>query len=242
MTQKTIFISDLHLEAEQPEIFNKFLKLLNNSDEGIDAFYILGDFFETWIGDDAAKTFFHLEIIQALFNTTQRGIPIYLMHGNRDFLIGKNFLKDTGCRLLTDPTRKLIYDMPVLLMHGDTLCINDLKYQIARKKLRNPFLQKFFLLLPLFIRKKIANKIRRKSQNYTASHSLNIMDVDQAEVERMMTAHQVNMLIHGHTHKPAIYEFQMHRKSTVRIVLGAWHEKANMLIWHADQHKEWVEF
>jgi UDP-2,3-diacylglucosamine hydrolase len=233
---KIIFISDLHLQPEQPAITHAFLHLLNQIDTSVDALYILGDLFEVWIGDDYGLPHHH-EIIQALKAASQK-TPIYFLHGNRDFLIGKEFFKQTACQLLPDETKINVYGERVLLMHGDTLCTQDLAYMQARKKLRHPFIQKVFLLLPIALRKKIADSARKKSMQHTSSASYDSMDVVQAEVEQVMQKHQVNYLIHGHTHKPDFHEFSLQGKQFNRLVLGAWHDRGNMLVWESSGKKE----
>jgi len=239
--RKTIFISDLHLDANNSVITRIFLQFLSNVDSTIDAIYILGDLFETWIGDDD-NTEFHMKIKCALKSLINKGVPIYLLHGNRDFLIGKKFIDETGCIYLPDETKLQIYQMPILVMHGDTLCTHDHSYIKARKKMRSKFLQKLFLLLPLNFRRKIADKIRTASKQHTASKSQEIMDVTQGEVERVMPKYGVYHLIHGHTHRPNIHRFNLNQSQATRIVLGAWHEKGNMLIWNQTGKMEYIEF
>ena len=235
--RKTLFISDLHLEENHPEITQEFLKLLANCDSSIDALYILGDLFEAWIGDDH-KTPFHQQIIRALKSTTEKGLPIYFMHGNRDFLIGKQFLRETGCKLLSDEEKITLYGTPVLLMHGDTLCTRDIAYLKARKWGHHRLLQFLFLLLPLKIRQKIADNMRKKSMQHTQSTAKEIMDVTQNEVERVMQKHHVHFLIHGHTHRPAIHPFSLNHQSFTRIVLAAWHGHGSVLVWDETGKKE----
>lgn len=239
LLQKTVFISDLHLDENQPQITTQFLKLLQQTDQSIDAIYILGDLFEAWIGDDDV-TSLHQQIMQALHSTTER-IPIYILHGNRDFLLGKKFFADTGCQFITDETKINLYGTDVLLMHGDTLCTRDLAYLKARKILRNTFVQKIFLLLPLSLRRKIATHMRAKSMAHTSKMSVDIMDVTHAEVVQVMQKHKVNYLIHGHTHRPAFHNLAVNNKPATRIVLGAWHERSNMLVWDELGNKEWIE-
>lgn len=238
--RKTLFVSDLHLEENQPTITSEFLQLLENCDSSVDALYILGDLFEVWIGDDN-KTPFHQKIIGALKAATQKGLPIYFMHGNRDFLIGKQFLHETGCELLPDEKKIILYGTPVLLMHGDTLCTHDVAYLKARKKGRNRFLQFLFLLLPLKKRQAIADKMRAKSSLHKQAMAMEIMDVTPHEVERVMQKHQVNVLIHGHTHRPAIHQFFIHDAAATRIVLAAWHHHGNVLIWDETGKKEMID-
>lgn len=239
--RKTLFISDLHLEAGRPDITQQFLQFLNSCPfHSVDAIYILGDLFEVWIGDDD-HNLFHQEIIEGLRAITQQGIPIYFMFGNRDFLIGKKFLRETGCQLLADEEKINLYGTSVLLMHGDTLCTDDINYIKARKNARNIFLQKLFLMLPLRFRKSIADKMRAKSLRHTQSTALAIMDVTQKEVMRVMQKHEVNVLIHGHTHRPDIHHFPLAQSQGTRIVLGAWHHVGNMLVWDETGEKGLVD-
>lgn len=242
-SSKTLFISDVHLEEKRPDIAQQFIKLIENSDRRfIDAIYILGDLFEAWIGDDDV-TSFHEEIIQTLYRATESGLPIYFCHGNRDFLIGKTFLKKTGCILLAEEEKIMLYGTPVLLMHGDTLCTLDIPYQRWRKITHQSKLVKtFFLCLPLKLRKLIANKLRNKSSAYTQSTPMNLMDVTPSTVDYVMQHHQVQHLIHGHTHRPAIHQFITKNNVPMkRIVLGAWHSRGNMLVWYQSGITELIE-
>ncbi|MBX3708892.1 MAG: UDP-2,3-diacylglucosamine diphosphatase [Gammaproteobacteria bacterium] len=240
-TRRTIFISDLHLDESRPQIAQLFLTWLHTTDSCVDALYILGDLFEAWIGDDD-NTLFHREIIHAIAKASQNGLPIYFVHGNRDFLIGKKFLCESGCKLLPDETEIQLYNMTVLIMHGDMLCTKDTSYLRARKLLRNCFLQKLFLFLPLSIRRKIANKLRKKSFKHTANTPMETMDVTQEEVETIMKKHHVQCLIHGHTHRPGFHHFSLNNLPASRVVLDAWHEHGNMLVWDEFGKKELIEF
>lgn len=239
--RKTCFISDLHLQESQPDITRQFLDFLTTCTANANALYILGDLFEVWIGDDE-NTPFQRSIIQALHSATQHGLPIYFLHGNRDFLIGKTFLRATGCQLLNDEEKINLYGTPVLLMHGDTLCTRDRVYLKARKKSRSRILQTVFLLLPLKTRKKLAANMRAKSALHTQSTPMEIMDVTQEEVLLVMQKYAVQFLIHGHTHRPATHEFTINHMQAQRIVLGAWHEGGNALMWYPSGKKEWVKF
>ncbi len=239
--RKTLFISDLHLDENHPDTALQFFTLLSDCNFGnVDAIYILGDLFEVWIGDDDDDVF-NRQVMAALLATTQKGIPIYLQHGNRDFLIGKRFLRKTGCQLLPDEKKIILYGTPVLLMHGDTLCTADIRYMRWRKDIRNPFVHMFFLLFPLFIRRKIAKKLREYSAHHTRSVSSEIMDVTQKEVERVMTKHEVDFLIHGHTHRPAMHTFFHDQKNKMRIVLAAWHGRGSGLIWDETGKQKVIE-
>ena len=240
--RKTLFISDLHLEEGRPDITRQFLQLLQNSpNNDVDALYILGDLFEAWIGDDD-DTPFHREIIQALKTATQKGLPIYFLRGNRDFLIGKRFMRETGLKLLADEEKIMLYGTPVLLMHGDTLCTRDIAYLKWRKKSHNPILNTLcFSMWPLAFRRKFANKMRAKSAVHTQTVKKEIMDVTQEEVERVMQKHQVHHLIHGHTHRPNIHQFALDNTSATRIVLGAWHAHGHALIWDETGNRQLTE-
>jgi UDP-2,3-diacylglucosamine hydrolase len=238
--RKTIFISDLHLDKNQPQITQHFLTLLHRLDSSVDALYILGDLFEAWIGDDDGVSQY-ANIITALRTVTQRDISIYFLYGNRDFLVGKQFFRDTGCQLLTDESKIELYGQTVLLMHGDTLCTRDIAYINMRKKLRNRFIQKLFLLLPLSLRRKIASEMREKSRLYTSIAASDIMDVTQDEVLRVMQKHRVSCLIHGHTHKPYFHEFLLQQIPMTRIVLSDWHNGGSMLVWDESGKKEMIK-
>lgn len=238
--KKTLFISDLHLDESDTESFNQFKELISSLDDSVDALYILGDFFETWIGDDN-HTAFYDSVIALLQSIKTKNIPVYFMHGNRDFLIGEKFLEQAACIFLPDQSRVAIYDTPVLLMHGDTLCTDDRTYLLARKILRNRFLQSLlFKSLPLSLRQKIAKKMRRASQRHTASIQPYMMDVSQQAVTDVMQKHNVRVLIHGHTHRPAIHQFVVGNNDFTRIVLGDWHKKSSVLIWYANGTKELI--
>jgi UDP-2,3-diacylglucosamine hydrolase len=227
--KKILFISDLHLEEDQPVIADIFLRFLQNEARQADCLYILGDFFEAWVGDDDL-TVFHRSIIAALRDATAHGLPIYIMHGNRDFLLGRRFMRATGCRLLPDERVIDVFGTPTLLMHGDTLCTADTAYLKFRKKTRNWFVQTLFLLKPLKQRQIIAANMRAKSKLHTSNMPEYVMDVTQHEVERVMRKHQVNHLIHGHTHRPDIHKFTLENSPASRTVLAAWHDKGNMLV------------
>jgi UDP-2,3-diacylglucosamine hydrolase len=229
---KTLFISDLHLDESQPAIIELFFRFLKEEATQADALYILGDFFEVWIGDDE-QTPLQKQVATALKTlATQRSVKIYFMHGNRDFLLGKRFAKQAKIQLLNDPTVINLYGRKALLMHGDTLCTADEAYQAFRKKVRKKWLQKIFFCLPLSLRKKIANKMRQGSSQHTNNTAAYLMDVNQDEVKRVMKEEQIDFLIHGHTHRPAIHSNQQ----TTRVVLGAWHHQSSVFEYRQDHH------
>jgi UDP-2,3-diacylglucosamine hydrolase len=223
------FISDLHLEETRPDIAAIFLNFLANEARRADALYILGDFFEAWIGDDDLSAF-NMTIMQALRAANASGLAIYFMRGNRDFLLGKNFLNASGCFLLPDEYVLNLGEYPTLLMHGDTLCTADKAYLKFRKKSHNWLMQKLFLLKPLKTRKNIVANMRVKSKAYTSTAADYLMDVAQSDVERVMKKHQVQQLIHGHTHRPETHHFELEGLPVSRIVLAPWHERGCVLI------------
>ncbi len=233
------FISDLHLEAERPEIADLFIQFLKEFTAKENSLYILGDFFEAWIGDDDLTPFNQM-IIDALHTATQNGLPIYFMHGNRDFLIGKKFLKMTGCQLLPDEYVVDVFGVPTLLMHGDTLCTEDLKYLKFRKKARSWLFRFVILMQSLKRRRKIAENYRAASKAHTSTSPHYIMDVTQAEVERVMQKHHVQHMIHGHTHRPALHDFEMNGTAATRTVLAAWHDDGRVLLFRDDGKNEIV--
>ncbi len=226
----TLFISDLHLDAGEPETIRRFLRFVASDACDARALYVLGDLFEAWLGDDDDDARL-APVIAALAGLTRSGVPCSLMHGNRDFLIGPKFCEATGCRLLGDYERIDLYGEPVLLTHGDLLCTDDTRYQALRATLRKPQWQREFLGKPLAERRKIAAELRELSATEIAAKSYEIMDVNQATVERTMREHGVSLLLHGHTHRPAIHRFALDGAPAARIVLGAWHEQASIVRW-----------
>jgi UDP-2,3-diacylglucosamine hydrolase len=233
-------ISDLHLEENTPQPAEIFKKFLIECTTRAKALYILGDFFESWVGDDDL-TPFNRSIIDALKTATQNGLPIYFTHGNRDFMIGKKFLAMTGCKLLPDEYTANIFGTRVLLMHGDTLCTADIKYLTFRKKSRTWWFKFFMQLYPLKKRRAIAAGYREASKAHTSQTPAYIMDVTQSEVERVMQKHGVLHMIHGHTHRPAVHTFELNGQHATRTVLAAWHEKGHALIYYEDGRQEAVD-
>ena len=228
LPSNTLFISDLHLCAERPAVTELFLQFLQYQATQSKALYILGDLFEAWIGDDDTDAE-HARIIAGLRQLTGQGVELFLMHGNRDFLIGSNFAQTTACRLLPDECVIDLYGEPTLLMHGDTLCTQDTEYQALRTQIRNTDWQQAFLAKPLSQRAALARQYRAESQEKTRQKADYIMDVDQHAVEATMRRHQVTRLIHGHTHRPAVHEFSMNGRPAQRIVLGDWYEQGSSL-------------
>ncbi|RYC42784.1 UDP-2,3-diacylglucosamine diphosphatase [Pectobacterium zantedeschiae] len=224
----TLFIADLHLSLHEPAITAGFLRFLRHEAIHADALYILGDLFDAWIGDDDPQPL-HATIAAELYALHQRGIPCYFVHGNRDFLIGKRFARQSGMTLLPTESVVDLYGQKILILHGDTLCTDDLAYQKFRRRVHNPLTQRLFLLLPLPLRLKIAAKMRASSQRANQQKSQLIMDVNPEQVVERLRHYQVKAMIHGHTHRPAIHQVDLGDSHGRRAVLGAWHEEGSMI-------------
>ena len=217
----TLLISDLHLSPADPQNIARFIDFLDTGARGADALYILGDLFDAWIGDDNDTPPIP-EIKGALRRLSDRGCRLFLMHGNRDFLIGEQFARETGCTLLHDPVVVELNGTPTLLMHGDLLCTDDVEYQKARLFLRDPGFVSDFMAKSIEERFALAAEYRKRSGEATSTKPSEIMDVNQQTVEEYMRAHQVSQLIHGHTHRPAVHDFQISGAPARRIVLADW--------------------
>ncbi|NIL95417.1 MAG: UDP-2,3-diacylglucosamine diphosphatase [Woeseiaceae bacterium] len=226
----TLFISDLHLEAERPDIGKQFLHFLAHDAQEADDLYILGDLFEAWVGDDDPNTHY-FAIKRALRKLTDGGIPVYFMHGNRDFMIGQGFANETGVKILEDPYKVTMYGQKTLLSHGDYLCTDDVQYQRVRKMVRDPDWQAAMRAKPLKERLRIAKEARRQSLEQTINMSLEIMDVNQDEVKKAIQSHGVDVLLHGHTHRPAVHDVDLGNRTAKRIVLGDWFTQGSVVRW-----------
>ncbi|EKS6939323.1 UDP-2,3-diacylglucosamine diphosphatase [Enterobacter roggenkampii] len=224
----TLFIADLHLQTEEPAITAGFLRFLRGEAKSADALYILGDLFEAWIGDDDPNPL-HREMAAAIHALVDSGVPCYFIHGNRDFLIGKRYARESGMTLLPEEQVLDLYGRKVLIMHGDTLCTDDTGYLAFRAKVHTPWIQKVFLALPLFIRNRIAARMRTGSKAANSSKSMTIMDVNPQAVVRVMEKHDVQWLIHGHTHRPDVHSLIANGQPAHRVVLGAWHTEGSMV-------------
>ncbi len=242
----TLFISDLHLHSTRPETSKLFLNFLNTKAKTANALYILGDFFEAWIGEDNYNIHDNT-IIQGLTEFSKTGIPLFFMQGNRDFLINHIFAKKIKCTLLPDPYLLEIEGQRILLMHGDLLCTKDIGYQWFRKFVRHPIIKRVFLNLPLFLRRKIAGTLRMtssrpkqkdlkkpneplKSPLKNSSHEK--YDVTQQAVHHYLQTYQADCLIHGHTHREGIHQFELNGVSKKRFVLGDWEETGSVLVFN----------
>jgi len=235
--KSTYFISDLHLIPSQPLLFTLLHNFLNAIKTDAEALYIVGDLFEFWIGDDileknAGKPY--LPVIQQLRVLSDSGVKIFFTQGNRDFLLKQKFADAVGGELLPDEKIVDLYGTPTLLMHGDTLCTDDVSYQRLRRIFRNKLIQKIFLALSPERRSRIAGNTRKVIKNKTPKKAYKIVDVNQQEVERVMSDAGVQQLIHGHTHRPNIHEFDLQGKPVKRIVLSDWTDKACYLRFDKD--------
>ena len=224
----TLFISDLHLDPERPAVTALFLELLGTRARGSDAIYILGDLFEAWIGDDDTSPM-NLAVCAGLQQCATSGTPVFIMHGNRDFLLGTQFAAASGCTLLDDPALIDLYGTPALLMHGDLLCTDDREYMAFRAMVRDTEWQRELLSKPLEERQLIAREMRNKSREQTGGKPESIMDVNNEAVIKTMTDQRVQCLIHGHTHRPAIHDLIIAGQPAQRIVLGDWYEQGSLL-------------
>ena len=217
----TYLISDLHLDESRPDITRAFFQFLEGPAAGAEALYILGDFFEVWIGDDDDAPL-AADVARQLKRYSDRGTAVYLMHGNRDFLLGEGYARRCGATLLPDPSLVTLAGKPVLLMHGDSLCTLDKEYMAFRQQARNPQWQHALLAKPLDERRQIAAQIRSVSKSMNSSKAEDIMDVTPDEVLQVMRDHAVHTLIHGHTHRPARHKLSIDGEPAERIVLGDW--------------------
>lgn len=229
MSQRcTLFISDLHLDAGRPHIIQVFRDFLQNQARTCEALYILGDLFEYWIGDDQPLGEL-APVVEDLRNLSDAGTPIYFIAGNRDFLVGATLAQTAGLSLLPDQCVISVYGESTLIMHGDTLCSDDLEYQKLRSMLRDPEWQREFLALPLDARIQQALSLRETSQDKVSNKAADIMDVNAEAVAQTMRAQGVHTLIHGHTHRPGIHHFTLDQQPATRIVLGDWYQRGSVL-------------
>jgi UDP-2,3-diacylglucosamine hydrolase len=226
----TLFISDLHLDPGDPALLRQFHAFLQSDARGADALYILGDLFEAWLGDDDPEPLAR-DVVAALRALADAGVPCFLMHGNRDFLIGERFCRETGATLLPDGTVVELYGERVLLMHGDALCTDDVGYQRLRRIVRNPAVLWILRHLPLERRRALAGRLRAGSRAHVGNTAPEIMDVNARAVAEAFRAAGVGTLVHGHTHRPGVHEFELDGAPVRRIVLGDWYVQGSVLRW-----------
>lgn len=235
----TLFISDLHLDGARPDITEQFIEFLAQEAAHAARLYILGDLFEAWLGDDdpdPAKR----RVIEALQRLTSGGVRCFVMHGNRDFLLGKRFCVETGAQLIGDGTLVAVNGHKVLLMHGDTLCTDDHAYQRLRRIMRNKVVQWLLRSLPLSRRQRLAERMRAGSKAHIEAADRStpyIMDVNADAVASAFREFDVEYLIHGHTHRPAIHQLVVDGVARTRIVLGDWYEQGSVLRWNAQGYE-----
>lgn len=231
---RTLFISDLHLHESRPQITRAFFDFLHTQAIGAEKLYILGDFFDAWIGDDDDSPLIS-EVANELKKLSDAGTEIFLMHGNRDFLLGEDFAKKVGAKMVAEGTVINLYGHPTLILHGDQLCTSDEQYIAFRKQVRSPLWQQQILAQPLAARRVLAAQLREKSQEMNSLKAEDILDVTQSEVVQVMDDAKVTRLIHGHTHRPARHPLEINNGPAERIVLGDWHDKAWAIV--ADENK-----
>lgn len=235
MTRQTLFIADLHLSAERPDITQCFREFIENIDSNTDALYVLGDLFEVWIGDDDVNPFTN-EIAALFASLEKKQIPVYFIHGNRDFLLRHRYATRANFTILPQDTVVDLYGTRTLIMHGDQLCTQDIAYQKFRKKSRSWWWPRLVLSLPLFIRKKLAQKGREVSKENQRHLTQMIMDVTPTEVTKVMEDNDVCYLVHGHTHRPHKHHIELKNGAGQRIVLGDWYEQGSYL---KVTHNDW---
>ena len=226
----TLFISDLHLEADRPDIADQFLRFLETEALNADALYILGDLFEFWVGDDDPNEHYAW-IKQGLRKLTRKKIPVFFMHGNRDFMIGEDFAAETAITILADPHVLEIHGEKVLLSHGDAYCTDDIEYQTIRKMTRDPQWQAMMMTKSVEERQAFAEQARAASQAHGDNISQTIVDVNQTEIESAFREANVSLMLHGHTHRPAVHELEIDGRPVRRIVLGDWYEHGSIVRW-----------
>lgn len=220
----SLFISDLHLHESRPQITRAFFHFLQTQAVNAEALYILGDFFDAWIGDDDDAPLSQ-QVAAELLALRNKGVAIYFMHGNRDFLLGDIYAQKAGMELIAEGTVVNLYGQPALLVHGDALCTADQDYQTFRQMVRSADWQHQVLAQPLSARRTLAAQLRDKSQSMNSLKAADIMDVTPAEVVRQMEQANVQLMVHGHTHRPARHTLIANGKPAERIVLGDWHEQ-----------------
>lgn len=225
----TLFIADLHLSPLRPDITACFLRFMQEEAPTAEKLYVLGDLFEFWIGDDDNSPF-NETIKNAFKSLTSNGVACYFIQGNRDFLLGQRFCQETGMVLLPETTVIDLYGTSTVILHGDTLCTKDEKYQEFRKTVHQKWLQRLFHCIPLFIRKKIVSHVQNKIKQQKYSKQMEIMDVTPEEVVNVFESNHVTHMIHGHTHRPNTHHHHTNQGIATRIVLGDWYTQGSILV------------
>ncbi len=233
----SLLASDLHLDSEAPWAIDAFIRFLAGPARGAQALYLLGDLFEVWVGDDDDDAD-HARANAALRTLSDSGVPVYVIHGNRDFLLGADYEARTGVKLLPDPVLTDLHGVPTLLSHGDLFCTEDPAYQALRDIVRRPRWQQRFLALPLATRRELASAARAGSRAHTQRTIPTIMDVNPDAVLRALRVTGARRLIHGHTHRPAIHELSVDGRHAERVVLAPWYESASCVAVDANGVRE----
>lgn len=224
------FISDIHLEDGRPEITAQFVTTLRSCVRGAQRLFLLGDVFESWVGDDD-ETELSKAVADELSALADQGTAVFFCHGNRDFLLGHTFAARCGMTLLDEESVIDCFGTLVLLMHGDSLCVDDTEYQAFRSMTRDPGWQQQVLALPLAQRHAMAAAARQESKEKTSQLAADIMDVNQDAVEAALHRHSVTTLLHGHTHRPAEHRFDAAGSPCLRLVLGDWYNQGSAIRW-----------
>jgi len=227
---QSYFIADLHLTENRPDITAAFFDFLDSKiiNDDVDALYILGDFFEVWVGDDY-QTDLSKSVAARLCQVSKSGTEVFFIHGNRDFIMREDYAKSASMTLLPEQVVIDLYGTPTVILHGDEMCTQDIEYQQFRKKSRGWWWPKLMLAMPLWYRKKIARNAREKSKQSQAGKALEILDVTEDAVLAMFEKHQVANMIHGHTHRPNVHHYNHAGKTLTRTVLGDWYEQGSYL-------------
>lgn len=233
------FISDLHLSAQRPSSLALFNDFLDKSGRLLKELYILGDLFDYWIGDDGTATLGYSSVEQALRQTTDAGTQIFFIAGNRDFLVGQAFAERTGVKILEDMTVLELYDQRVMIAHGDRFCIDDVAYMQAREHFLNPEWQKQVLKTPIEERVRAALELREQSQETKRNKTEEIMDVNQGEIERIFREYELDIMIHGHTHRPYVHKLDIDGRQGRRYVLGEWVDSRSVI--YANEGKYYLK-
>jgi len=234
----SLFISDLHLDESRPEVTQAFIVFLRDVAVHAERLFILGDLFEYWAGDDDIDNIAYQPIIQAMASLHEHGCQLYVMHGNRDFLMGQRLMQRCQAQLLDDPTVMELYGQAVLLTHGDAMCTDDVSYQQFRQQVRQAEWQTAFLAQPLLKRKQQIDALRKKSEQAKQDKTSMMMDVNPQALQALFQAHAIPpLLIHGHTHRPHVHTHEVEGKRCTRVVLGDWYEQGSYLRLDADGYQ-----
>jgi len=233
LKKETLFISDLHLGSTRPEITQRFLRFLEHRMRSVERLYVLGDLFDAYLGDDDNASP-NREVKSAFKQLTESGTEVHFQHGNRDFLLGGRFARETGVNLLGDYEVIYLYGVPTLITHGDLLCTDDFQYQKARERVRTEEWKQAALSKPLWLRRLYARWYRFKSSLDKRGKTAEIMDVNPATVKETMLRYGVDRLIHGHTHRPAVHELEIENKQCRRFVLPEWGKNETVLCWNQE--------